>query len=202
MKAIIIFLLAVIIAIMGYNVYDNWQRFNPPNYQYVSSFEIPKDHADRALLLDYHDAVAKLNGYVITQWSANDIDVRNPESDNAITVSAVSDYATKVAIVTYYEDQLMAAKSAKVAPSKDAKKKELIKKMFYINPLQNEFKLGERSAFIFEVQGILIEKGEAIQQDGLYRTETQSALKKFEAENSLYPDGKMDALTLDTLLNY
>ncbi|MFT5078768.1 MAG: hypothetical protein ACI825_000816 [Planctomycetota bacterium] len=200
MKAIIIFLFAVIIVIMGYHVYDNWQRFNPPNYLYVSSFEIPKDHVDKALLLDYQDAVAKLNGYVITQWSANDIDVRNPESDNAKTVSAVSDYATKIAAVKYYEDQLIVAKSTKVSPSKDSKKKELIKTMFYISPLQNEFKLGERSAFIFEVQGILIEKGEAIQQDGLYSLGTQSALKKFEADNGLFSDGKMDALTLDALL--
>ena len=77
----------------------------------MSSFEIPKDHADRALLWDYYDAVAKFNGYVITQWSANDIDVRNRESDNATRVSAVLDYATKVVTVKYYEDQLIAAKS-------------------------------------------------------------------------------------------
>jgi hypothetical protein len=48
---------------------------------------------------------------VITQWSANDIDVRNRESDSATTVSAVLDYATKVVTVKYYEDQLIAAKS-------------------------------------------------------------------------------------------
>ena len=48
---------------------------------------------------------------MITQWSANDIDVRNRESDNATRVSAVLDYATKVVTVKYYEDQLIAAKS-------------------------------------------------------------------------------------------
>jgi murein L,D-transpeptidase YcbB/YkuD len=185
---------------MGYNVYDNWQRFNPPNYQYVSSVEIPKDFSENTLLLEYHESVAKLDGYVITQWSANDIDVRNPESDNAVTVSAVSEYATKLATVKYFESQLMTPSNTLAELPKDSKKKALIEKMFYINPLQNEFKLGERSALIYEVQGILIKKGEVIKHDGLYRTETQKAIKKFEADNGLFSDGKMDALTLDALL--
>ena len=200
MKAIIIFLLVIIVAILGYNFYNTWERFHPPNYHYTSEFVVPVNHTNKELLLNYHEAVEKLNGYVITQWSINDIDVRNPESDDDATKAAVSEYAKVLASVHYFEGQLKAPTSASIKPSKDNAKKALIEKMFYINPLQNEFKLGERSALIYEVQRILIETGASIAHDGHYRAETQTALKKFEEQNGLFPDGKMDALTLDALL--
>ncbi|MFT7073758.1 MAG: hypothetical protein ACJAX3_002757 [Patiriisocius sp.] len=98
---------------MSYNFYHTWHRFNPPNYRYTTDFNVSDDHADKALLLNYHEAVEKLNGYIINELIANDKYARNPEGD-----------------------------------------------------------------------------GDA----------TQAALKKFEATNSLFPDGKLDALTLDALI--
>jgi len=203
MKAIIIVLLAIILGIMGYNFYHTWQRFHPPNYQYVAEVEVPRNHIDKELLLKYHEAVEKLNGYVITQWSANDIDVRNPEDDNDATKAAVQEYASKLATVKHFEVQLLENETIVETPqelSANEKRKELIEKMFYINPLANDFKLGEKSALIYEIQRILIEKGDSIEHDGLYKVETQTALKNFEAKNNLFPDGKLDALTLNALL--
>ena len=72
--------------------------------------------------------------------------------------------------------------------------------MFYSSPRENTFKLGEKNALVYEVQRILIEKGDTIRHDGLYRLETQTALKNFEENNNLFPDGKLDALTLEALL--
>ncbi len=204
MKAIIIFLLAIIVAIMGYNFYYTWQRFHPPNYHYTAQVQVPKNHPNKSLLLNYQEAVEKLNGYVITQWSANNIDVRNPEDDDDATKAAVQEYASKLATVTYFENQLMVdelkEKKEQENLSAEHQRKRLIEKMFYINPLENEFKLGEESALIYEVQRILIEKGATIQQDGLYQLATQTALKDFEEKNNLFPDGKLDALTLSALL--
>ncbi len=203
MKAIIIVLLAIIVGIMGYNFYHSWHRFHPPNYHYVAEVEVPENHPDKSLLLDYYEAVEKLNGYVITQWSANGIDVRNPEDDHDATKAAILEYASKLATVKYFEGQFFENNTKVETPkelSAQEKRKQLIEKMFYINPLANEFKLGEKSALIYEVQRILIEKGDTIQHDGLYRLETQTALKDFEAKNGLFPDGKLDALTLEVLL--
>lgn len=203
MKAIIIFILVIIVGIMGYNFYHNWHRFHPPNYHYTTEVEVPKNYPDKTLLLNYHEAVEKLNGYIITQWSANDIDVRNPEDEDDFTNFAVQKYASKLATVKYFEGQLLDTSLTETqTPSAKEKRNKLIEKMFYVNPLANEFKLGERSALIYEVQRILIEKGEIIQHDGLYRAETQTALRDFELKNKLFPDGKLDALTLDALLKY
>ena len=203
MKTIIIFLLVIIVGIMGYNFYYTWQRFHPPNYQYETSATIPKDHADKDLLLNYHEAVARLDGYVITQWSTNDIDVRNPEDDDATTLAAVEEYASRLATVKFYESRLTAPPLVKVDEPKateEDKRTRLIKKMFYTNPKDNSFKLGDKNALVYEVQRILIKKGHTIVHDGLYRLETQNALKNFEAANGLFPDGKLDAITLEALL--
>ncbi|MEM7085837.1 MAG: peptidoglycan-binding domain-containing protein [Bacteroidota bacterium] len=203
MKQIIIFLLVVIVMIMGYNVYKKYQRFNPPNYTYTVPESIDANHPNKSLLLDYYEAVSALDGFVITQWSVNGIDVRNPEKDNGETLAAVSEYHNRLADVSYFESQLTAAEVKEpivVRPNTMDERKMIIAQMFNANPEKNKFQLGERSALVFEIQGLLNQKGDSIAQDGLYKQETLNALKSFEAKNGLFPDGKLDALTLNALL--
>jgi hypothetical protein len=203
MKQVIIFLLVVIVVIMGYNMYKKHQRFNPPNYTYAVSETIDANHPNKSLLLDYYEAVSALDGYVITQWSSNGMDVRNPKKDNKETLAAVAEYRKKLANVRYFESQLTASeekKPLKTEPNAAAERKMIVAEMFHANPSANSFRLGERSALVYEIQGLLIQKGNSIKHDGLFRTETFNALKAFEEKNSLFPDGKLDALTLSALL--
>ncbi len=203
MKQIIIFLLIVIVGIMGYNMYKKYQRFNPPNYTYTIPQTIDANHPNKALLLDYHEAVSALNGYVITQWSSNGIDVRNPKKDNAETLAAVAEYGKKIANVNFFESQLTASEEKKpveTEPNAAMERKMLVAEMFNANPSTNSLKPGERSALVYEIQRLLIQHGDSITQDGLFRTETFNALKAFEEKNGLFPDGKLDALTLNALL--
>lgn len=200
MKQVIIFLLVIILGVMGYNFYKKWHRFHPPNYEYKATTPINPEHHDKELLMDYHRAVAELNGFVITQWSANGIDVRNPEDDSAQTLAAVATYAQKRGAVDYYEGQLSITEKALVKEIKSptTPKKTLIRNIFKDNP--SPLRLGERSAMVYEIQQLLIEKGDSIKHDGLFRTETFNALKAFEEKNRLFPDGQLDAITLDYLL--
>jgi len=203
MKQIIIVLLILIVGIMGYNFYKKYQRFNPPNYEYQVSETIDANHPNKELLLNYYQAVEALNGAVITQWSANGIDVRNPEDDDKQTLAAVSEYNKKLAFVKYFEGQLLNPTKEKpiaAEPSEAAKKKMLVAEMFYANPNGNSLRLGERSALVYEIQKMLIDKGDSIKNDGLFRTETFNALKAFEEKNGLFPDGKLDGITLEYLL--
>jgi hypothetical protein len=151
MKQIIIFLLVVIVGIMGYNLYKKHQRFNPPNFEYSSSETIDANHPNTELLLDYYQAVEALNGYVITQWSANGIDVRNPEDDNAQTVAAVSEYTKKLGYLKYYESQLLkpvVEQPVAKGPSEVERRNKLVKKLFYADPKGNGLRLGERGALV------------------------------------------------------
>ena len=203
MKQIIIFLLLIIVALIGYGQYKKYKRFSLSEYEYKVPDTVKPDLVDKGLLLDYYEAIEALNGYVATQWSAEDIDVRNPSSDNVDVVAAVSEYRKRLANVKFYESQLVNPSEAEepmASPSEAENRKKLILKMFYINPAANTLRLGEKSALVYEVQRILIEKGDSIEHDGLFRTETFMALKSFEEKNGLFPDGRLDALTLEYLL--
>jgi murein L,D-transpeptidase YcbB/YkuD len=203
MKQIIIFLLVVIVCLIGFGQYKKYKRFSLSEYEYKIPETLDIANADKGLLLDYYEAVEVANGYVITQWSSEGIDVRNPDDDDAEDMAAVAEYRKRLANVKFYEAQLLnPSENEKPEPelSEIDKKKKLIQKTFYSNPNGNSLRLGERSALVYEIQGILISKGDVIQQDGLFRTETFNALQAFEGKNGLFPDGKLDAITLEYLL--
>lgn len=205
MKQIIIILLVVIVGIMGYNLYKKYHRFNPPNFEYSVPEGIDANHPNKDLLLNYYQAVEAVNGYVITQWGANEIDVRNPEDDNAQTLAAVSEYAKKLGYVKYYESQLLKPKEEKTAIKKDTSKvenrKKLVQKLFYANAQANGLQIGDRGALVYEIQRLLVQKGDSIVHDGIFSTETFNAIYGFEEQNGLFADGILDAITLDHLLN-
>lgn len=204
MKQIIIFLLLIIVGIMGYNLYRNYQRFHPPNYQYQVPEGITTMSTDSKLLYDYFHAVEELDAFVITQWGEERIDVRNPDEDDTETQLAVATYAKKKAKVRFYETQLLnpeVNKEPAGEPTEAAIRKQLVAEMFYADPSSNSLRIGERSALVYEIQQLLIDNGDSINHDGLFQTETLNALKAFEEKNGLFPDGKLDALTLQYLLN-
>lgn len=203
MKQIIIFLLLIIVGILGYNFYKNYKRFNPPNYQYQIPEEISSNPSESGLLYDYYQAVEELDGYVITQWSTEGVDVRNPGKDGSEVTASIANYAKKKAKVRFYEKQLLQPNKVeeKAKGSSEAeKRKQLVSKLFYVNPNSNSLRLGEKSALVFEIQQLLIENGDSIKRDGLFRAETFTALKNFEEKNGLFPDGKLDVITLQYLL--
>lgn len=202
MKQIIIFLLIVIIGLIGWGQYKKYKRFSLTEYEYKVPDDLITAESDKGLLIDYYEAVEAVNGYVITQWSSHGIDVRNPKKDNDRTQAAVSEYRKRLANVKYYEDRLRNPEVKKKAEtlSEAAYKKQLIRKQFFADPARNTPKLGDRNAMVFEIQRILIDKGHIIEQDGLFRTETFNALRTFEEKNGLFPDGKLDAITLEYLL--
>jgi murein L,D-transpeptidase YcbB/YkuD len=202
MKQIIIFLLIVILGLIGLGQYKKYKRFSLSEYEYKIPDEI-ENTSDKRLLLDYFEAVESVNGYVITQWSSHGIDIRNPKKDNDRTRAAVSEYGKRLANVKFYEQQLINPISKKEPEviSDEEYKKQLLRQQFYANPSANTLRLGDQNALIFEIQRILIEKGDSIKHDGLFRAETFNALKAFEEKNGLFPDGKLDAITLEYLLN-
>ncbi|OAB80301.1 peptidoglycan-binding domain-containing protein [Cochleicola gelatinilyticus] len=203
MKQIIIFLLVVILGILGYNMYSKYHRFHPPNYEYEIPEAITMGEEMSPQVLNYYEAVEALNGYVITQWGAERIDVRNPSDDDAQTVAAVSEYRKKLAAVKMYEAQLLQPKKEIVQEkvlSEAEQKKILLRNMFSENPTSYSLRLGERGAFVYEIQKLLIEKGYEIPLDGLFRNVTFESLKNFEEKQGLFPDGRLDAITFNRLL--
>ena len=214
MKQIIIFLLLIIAAVIGYGEYSDYQRYNSPNVDYKSDQKIDLNYYNQELISNYYKAVEDLNSYIKLQWTANDIDVRAPEDEDLETKDAVKKYADKLALVKFYEAKLHNSLELK-AKGKNNKEiqflelngislekynneqhAQLIKSLFKTNTkLYN----GEKNAIIYEVQKKLVEQGETVRIDGVYRIETLNAIKAFEEKNNLLADGYLDELTLEWL---
>ena len=93
MKQIIIFLLIVIAAIIGYGKYNQYKRYNSPEVNYTTDKMIDINYHDKEVVLKYHRAIENVNSFVMLQWSANSIDVRTPEDDDVETKVAVEMYS-------------------------------------------------------------------------------------------------------------
>ncbi len=215
MKQIIIFLLVIILGIIGYGQYKQYKRFSLENYEYKTSDNIDLDYHDKSTLYKYYEAVEGVNSYIASQWSAERIDVRSPKDDDDETKLAVDTYAKKVAKVKYYETQLEKSKRLKNSgltndevklfedkgiTFKDLRKAEADAKMKSMFSNNTNLRLGERSAFVYEIQKLLVNKGFDIPIDGVYQSITSNAILDFETKNNLFPDGKIDLLTLEALL--
>lgn len=223
MKQIIIFLLVLILLIIGYSQYKQYKRFTPPEYEYQVNDGIDLQYHDRSFLLSYYQAVENLNGYVISQWSNEGVDVRNPEDDDEETKAATAEYARKLGMVKFYEDQLVKASelkkegfdntdirmleakgiSAKAYSEQQAKntKRAKFMDMFERETAKNNIRLGSKSAFVFEIQKMLVDKGYDIPIDGVFKFATSEALGQFEEKNGLFRDGLLDTMTLERLLD-
>ena len=203
MKQIIIFLLLIIVVIIGYNTFKKHKRFSLENYEYKIP-DLDTSEADKETLLDYYRAVERVNGYVISQWSTEGIDVRNPEDDDETTRAAVTRYRELLADVGYFEKLLTTPEKKPVTttkpPTEEELRKNLLRKTFYADPSAYSLRIGEQNAIVYEIQHLLIKHGDSIRHDGLFRTETFNSLRQFEEKNGLFPDGKLDAITLEYLL--
>lgn len=219
MKKILILILTVIVLIFAYNQYNEYQRFHPKNANYKTSDAIDINYHDQSTVYQYYEAVTSLNNYVTSQWSANEIDVKSPEKDDAETQLAVNNYSKKLAKVKFYEAILVQSKTLKNRGfnntdiinietkniSEEVYKKDLkaehFKQIMIESLPKTNLRDGEKSAFVYEVQKLLIQKGYDIPLDGVYKTITSEAIKRFEEKQQLFPDGKIDRITLDLLLN-
>lgn len=214
MKQIIIFLLIIILAIVGFSKYNQYKRYNSPEVDYKTDKKIDVNYHDKDILFNYYTAIEDLNSYVMLQWTANDIDVRTPEDDDNETKNAVNVYNKKLAKVKFYEDKLHQSLNLKEKglsndeiifieneglELKDYQQQQAfatIKKLY--NPDANLYN-GERNAIVYEVQKRLTALGDSIQIDGVYRIETLNAIKKFEENNHLLADGYLDILTIEKM---
>ncbi len=199
MKKIIIFLLLLLVGLYGYNTYQKIQRFNFNNYSY-QAIDIPQG-SNPSLVEQYYKAIEDVNGYVISQWSLHNIDVRVPQEKDEATKRAVEVYREKLGFTKYLEEKFK-EKENLLAENKKEKilleNKKAIKNIF--KQSKRELRIGSSGVLVYELQQALVKKGFSIKIDGLFKEETFLALKNFESQKGLYPDGKLDFLTLEYLL--
>ena len=214
MKQLIILILVIILGLIGYSKYSQYKRFNAPEVNYKAKKNIDINYHNKDFLLNYYEAVEDLDGYVMMQWTANNIDVRKPEDDDNETKLAINTYAEKLANVNYYEAILnqslqlkqkglsndaiafMESKGMDLETYNRKNAYQTIKDLY--DPKENLYR-GDKTAIIYEVQKRLTELGDSIKIDGIYRIETLNAIKSFEEKNNLLADGYLDILTIEKM---
>lgn len=216
MKKIIIVLLIIIVGFLAYDFYKDWRRLHPDNANYEASEKIDITYHDDSVLFSYYEAIEDLNSYVQYEWSVNDVDVINPSDDDIETQRAIKKYASKRALVKYLEnklensahlksegwtnDQIQQKELGITQQPQPSKVLPLYKDMLVAFP-KNELKTGSRGVLVYEVQKLLNKAlKDSIVVDGVYSTMTTQAVSKFESAHSLFPDGQLDALTLEKLV--
>lgn len=214
MKQLIILLLLIIVIIIGFGKYNQYKRYNSPEVNYKTEKSLDLEYHNQEMVMNYNKAIEDLNSFVMMQWTANDIDVRTPEDDNAQTKLAVANYAKKLGAIKYFESKLETSATLKsnglsntevkyleetgsnLKAYKEKLKIDKIKSLFNAN---EKLIYGHKSPLIFEVQKKLIAYGIDLKVDGFYKEETLNAIKIFEEKNNLFADGNLDILTLDAL---
>ncbi|WP_124981784.1 peptidoglycan-binding domain-containing protein [Nonlabens xiamenensis] len=217
MKQIIIFLLLVILGFIVYDFYGDWRRFHPSVAAYKKSNKIDVNYHDSQTLRDYYKAVAALDNFVQLQWTAHDIDLRYPESDDDMTWVSLEEYADLQATVAYYERKLEQSAQWKAQgwdnerirnkelgisqplPTDHQKRLLLLQQMLKDKPSAS-LEAGDRGPLVFEAQRLLVQSGQEIPVDGVYSRITSEAVQAFEEQNNLYPDGQLDVLTFSQLI--
>lgn len=219
MKKILIAILVVILLIFAYNQYQDYQRFHPKQVNYTTTETVDLNYHNQDVVYNYYEAIEELNHYIISQWTVNRIDVRNPENDDVETEYASKQYAKKLARVKFYEGKLtqshtlkkegLANKDIKLFEEKNLSSKEYkmqhkalaFKAFMFENLPKNNLFSGQTNAFVYEMQKLLVKKGYNIPVDGVYKNITSEAIKDFETKNNLFADGIIDRLTLEALFN-
>lgn len=216
MKRIIIVLGVLFLAIYAFGKYQNYQRYHSQFIEYSTTKKINTFHYNPQLVINYNNAIEELNAYVKLQWFAHKIDVLKPEKEDLKTKSAVKIYHEKLAVIKYYEDQLTRSYELKqqglskeeiqyVFEGKKSVKeiakeahRQLLRKLFKAS---NSLKFDKKSKLVFEIQKRLVAKGYPIAIDGLDKSETQEAIIDFQKKHNFFPDGEVDWLTFEALIN-
>lgn len=209
MKQIIIFLLLVILGFVVYDFYYDYKRFHTEEARYTIPANIDADYYDQQTVLNYRQAVEELDDYVLQQWVANDIDLRNPEDDDADTRLALKKYAQKKALIATLEDKLMASYELKKTGLSNDKIKALLhgakqdnaaiyRKMLETVPSAT-LQIGAKGVLVYEMQKRLKNLGYDLPADGIYSIITTNVLKEFELQNELFADGVLDLVTFEEL---
>jgi len=197
MKQIIIFLLLIILGFIVYDFYYDYKRFHTDDTRYAIPENIDINYYDPTTVLQYRQAVEELDDYVLQQWVANDIDLRNPEDDDASTRLALTRYAQKKALVATLETRLTASTQLKkeglsneaIQAVQNGKKQD--PSQAYRHMIETSagatVQIGAKGALVYELQKRLVAAGYDIPLDGICSVVTASALQEFEQKTTSMP---------------
>lgn len=204
MKRFLAILAVLLLAVLVWFKFQDYRRIHPPeDYEYQTRSDIDTDYHNPELLNKYYKTAYAVGSFARQMWNGHGMDVRFPEADNPQHQNAVNRYNSLKAHADIMGAKLARSKEIK----KDGFSNEDIKYMEEngVEPdayriLQrlgdNTFRFDDEGRGVWEVQARLNSLGHNIPHDGIFKSETEMALKEWQKQNKLYPSGIADWETL------
>lgn len=206
MKNLFFIIVIVTLPLIAFFQFQNWRKFHPPkDYTLAPSPEIDPNYHDPEVVLNYYTSLQQAATYARYCWKEYRVDVRSDYPADSKKQQYIKTHQNYLATAQMLKQKLV--KSA--AWKKQGYSNEEIINMESLGELPEELhqlltnkvmaKIGDKSQMVYQVQQELVEKGYAMPIDGVFKTETQEALKYFQRDQKLFPSGILDRITLERL---
>ncbi|MEQ9404812.1 MAG: peptidoglycan-binding domain-containing protein [Cyclobacteriaceae bacterium] len=207
MKRILFVVIIITLPLIAYFQYKKYTRFNPPSQlEYVIADNIDVNYHNQSLVSEYYRNAVEIGAFARSKWSNESIDVRFPDQNDLVQVNAAKYYNQLVARTKELEVRLQ---NAAVLKSKGYSNNDIIKAESGIpsdlieskidRTTMEVLRIGDRNRFVWKLQEKLISKGYPHLLDGLFGTDTQNALIRYQNDQGLFPSGAMNPEVFDEL---
>jgi Putative peptidoglycan binding domain len=189
--------------------YDRYRRFHPPSeYGWPVHADIDPDYHDPEAVKRYIELGEGAASYARYIWKKQGIDVKRENPSDPEAKAYADTYRRYLASARHLEQKLLQSADLKKRGFSNEQIRRIEQEGISPETLQikelTENKvlsvIGDEGPLVFEIQTLLKKRGLNLPVDGIFRDETDRAIRLFQQEQSLYPSGKMDERTFRRLL--
>ncbi|MEL7529887.1 MAG: peptidoglycan-binding domain-containing protein [Bacteroidota bacterium] len=200
MKRLFYIITIICLPLIAFFMFDSYRRHHPESvYAYQPAQDIDHSYYDPDVLLRYHQLCEEIGSYGRYCWKEERVDVLREDITDGEAGPMIQRYQSLIAAARYLEGKLLQSQKWKaegysnkqIARAEEGRSTEG-ETTPNIGPLA---KLGDQNALIMATQEKLQAKGYTLQMDGIFRTETETAIKQFQTDQSLSPSGILDLST-------
>jgi len=207
MKRFLPILAVLLLAVLVWFKFQDYRRIHPPeDYEYQAQTQVDPDYHEPSLVEEYFKKAYEVGSFARQMWASHLIDVRNPEADDPQHQHAVNYYNSLKARADFLGLRLSRSLELKQQGFANADIKymednavtpqayKILQKL-----AGNTFKFDDQGQGVWLIQQKLIDLSYEIPHDGIFKTETETALKDWQNKNDMYPSGIADWETLNKL---
>ncbi|MEM6346292.1 MAG: peptidoglycan-binding domain-containing protein [Bacteroidota bacterium] len=200
MKRLFYIITIICLPLIAFFMFDNYRRHHPESvYAYQPDQGIDPNYYDPDVLLRYHQLCEEIGSYGRYCWKEEKVDVLREDKADGEAGPMIQRYQSLIAAARYLEGKLIQSQKWKaegynnqqVAEAENGRSTEG-ESLPPINPLA---KLGDQNTITMATQEKLRARGYQLKVDGIFRTQTETVLKEFQAEQGLPTNGVLDLAT-------
>lgn len=206
MKNLFFLVVIITLPLIAFFQFQNWRKFHPPkNYTEIPSTEIDTNYHNPELVMKYYTSIQQAATYARYCWKEHRVDVRSDYPADSKKQQFLLTYQNYLATAQMLKQKLTQSAQWK----KQGYSNEEIQKMENMGEMPSELKqlitnkvlakIGDTNQMVYHIQRKLVERGYAMPIDGVFKSETEDALKNFQRDQSMFASGILDRITLERL---